>query len=221
MARLQRRRRIRCTLPCEIVEQGRSRVGGTVRSLSEGGLSVEAALGAEQGDPIRLRIVPHRRARAVDVEGIVWNESPARGSRNGERLRLLGCVVSQPPAAFLELLWELEERDSAPPGFPARRPGPVRPGRAAAPPEVQTDLPRSRAPLPPPKPEPEESLPRFRVRLKQRGGPRTRIVVVHARSMADAQERAGAELGRSAGADRAWQVLDVLPGGGGSGRGGA
>jgi len=218
LARLQRRRRIRCTLPCEIVEQGRGRSEGTVRSLSEGGLSVEAALDAEQGDPIRLRIVPHRRARAVDVDGIVWNESPGRRGRNGARLRLLGCVVSQPPAGFLELLAELEERDAAPPGFPARRPASVRPRRAAVEVELQTDLPRSRAPLPPPKPEPEESLPRFRVRLKQLGGPRTRILVVRARSMADAQERAGAELGRDAEAGCAWEVLDVLPGGGGSSR---
>ena len=82
--------------------------------------------------------------------------------------------------------------------------------RAATPPETETDLPRSRVPLPPPKPEPDESLSRFRVRLKQVGGPRTRIVSVRACSIKQAAERALSELAGSAAKPAGtWEVLEV------------
>jgi hypothetical protein len=178
-----------------------------VRTLSEGGLSVETALRIENGDSIRLRILPHRGDRAVTVEGIVWNEQPAARGGNGTRMRRLGCVVSDPPAEFLALLAEVEKRSPA----AASRPPPDRKRSGPEPPECEADLPRSRAPLPPPKPDPEELLPRFRVRLKQVGGPRTRIVAVRARSVAQAAERARSGLAARTG-ERAedWEVLESL-----------
>ena len=166
------------------MDAGRT-IKATVLSLSEGGLSLDAALEVEQGDSIRLRILPHRRARTVTVDAIVWNALSAVRSRSGAGLRSLGCVISDPPAAFLALIDEQERRD--PPGVPkpARRAT-----SAASSPERTADLPRSRVPLPPPKPEADESFPRFRVRLKQVGGPRTRILSARACSMVQAAERA-------------------------------
>jgi hypothetical protein len=199
LARIQRRRRVRCRLPCEVlVERGRS-VRASVLTLSEGGLSVAVLLEVDQGDPIRLRIAPQRGARAVTVDGIVWNTRPASRSNPNGGLRMVGCVVSDPPAPFIELLDEVQQR-SAP---RVRTPTP-RPSR----PEIEFDLPRSRAPLPPPKPEPDESLPCFRVRLKQVGGPRTRVLSVRAHSAAQAEERAREELAAASGdgAD-AWEVI--------------
>lgn len=198
-------------MPCEVIEGRRSSVEATVVSLSEGGLGIEAPLRVEQGDPITLRLLPRRGERSVTVEGIVWNDRPIRRSAKGTRLRLLGCILSDPPPDFNALIAEVEKRNAQ----PERRATPILRQRAEPSPEPEADLPRSRAPLPPPKPEPEESLPGFRVRLKQVEGPRTRTVVVRARSLADAEERARAELAASnGGATDGWEVLAVLPGSG-------
>lgn len=203
MARVQRRRRIRCRLPCELIEGSHRPVRAAVVSLSEGGLGVEAPKRVEQGEPIQLRIMPHRRARTVEVEGIVWYDHPARRARGGAGLRVLGCVVSQPPSAYRELFAEVESRNAPPqPPLAARVP-------AVKLPVAEPELPRSREPLPPPKPEPERLLPAFRVRLKQAGGPRTRIVSVQARSVTEAGERAQAELEGSVEGVCCWEVLEV------------
>jgi hypothetical protein len=201
-----------------------------VVTLSEGGFAIETMREFETGETIRLCILPHRRERAVKVTGIVWNDRQAR--RTGS-LRVFGCVVSDPPPRFLELLAEVEQRESsggssrspararaASPTERARRPvlerklrrrvdrevarSPER--RPPVPPLREAELPRSREPMPPPKPEPEETLPRFRVRLKQVGGTRTRTVALKAPSSARAAQRAVAELSRDG---MRWQVLEV------------
>jgi len=201
--RLERRRRVRCRLPCEIVA-GRRKIEATVVSLSEGGLGLEAKVGADQGDPIRIVIMPHRRKRAVTVDALVWNEREARGAWRSRGLRLLGCVISDPSQAFLDLMGRPEPRSAA-----RERSSRAVPPTCVVPPpaatEPATDLPRSRDPLPPPKPEPEEALPTFRVRFKQVGGPRTRIFAVRARSAAEAAKRARAELPSTTD----WELLEA------------
>ena len=73
----------------------------------------------------------------------------------------------------------------------------------------EADLPRSRDLQPPPKVEPEESLPYFRIRVKQIGGPRTRILTVQARSATQAEERAMTELAGITGDAAGWGVLHI------------
>lgn len=201
--RIQRRRRVRCRLRCEVLEGRRRSTEAAILSLSEGGLSLEVARGVDQGDGLRLRIAPKAGAAGVRVDAIVWNHRVVSHTRKGLKRYVLGCVVSDPPPDFLRLLDRLEQRNAP----PAPRALPLA-GRRAAAPEPEVDLPRSRAPMPPPKPEPEETLPRFRVRLKQVGGPRSRNVQVRARSLADAEARARAEIDASGD----WQILDVVPG---------
>ncbi len=178
-------------------------------TLSEGGLGLEAPLRIEQGDSLRICILPHRKSRAVRIEGIAWNDRPSR-SRAG-KLRSIGVVVSDPPEEFLALLREVERKNpsSGRAAGAARTAGrPSTPPRRADPTPCE-DLPRSRAPMPPPKPEPEENLHNFRVRLKLVGGPRTRIFAVQASSVGDAEERARAELATSAKPDEQWELLEV------------
>jgi len=205
-----------------------------VCSLSAGGLGLEARLRIEQGDAIRLRILPHRRGRAVTVGAIVWNDRPVRGGGRKGALRMLGCVVSDPPQSYLDLIAEVEESNGCeeplpPPvrGVPdvdlPRSSKPLQP-RLRGVPDVDlprsskplqprlrgvpdVDLPRSREPLPPPKPPPEELLPSFRVRVKQVGGHRTRTFRVRARSLSEAGDRVRAAL---CGAEGSWDVLDAV-----------
>jgi hypothetical protein len=62
---------------------------------------------------------------------------------------------------------------------------------------------------PPPKAEPEECLPYFRIRLKQIGGPRTRIMTLQARSATQAEQRAFEELACLTHDATSWGVLHV------------
>jgi hypothetical protein len=224
---LERRHRIRCRLACELLGKKHTRTRPNIVALSEGGFALETDLQIEVGEPIRLCILPHRQDRSVKVTGIVWNDRPSR--RGYGQQRVLGCVLSDPPPRFLELLAEVEKREA--PRTTSRVPAAVR--RTAKPtpqpkptpkakaatrrsaskfsPTAEPELPRSREPLPPPKPEPEETLPCFRVRVKQVGGSRTRAFDVRAHSMARAAELVQSELERT---DTRWQVLEVVPIGG-------
>ena len=74
---------------------------------------------------------------------------------------------------------------------------------------LEADLPRARDLEPPPKLEPEEGLPYFKVRLRQTGGPRTRIMPLQARSATQAEARALEGLSRLAGGAEGWGVLHV------------
>ncbi|HJO21981.1 MAG TPA: PilZ domain-containing protein, partial [Myxococcota bacterium] len=146
MGRLARQRRVRCRLACEVLDCGRRPVRGVLCSLSAGGLSLEARLRVEQGDGIRLRILPHRRARAVTVGAIVWNDRPLRGAGRKGALRTIGCVVSDPPQAYLDLIAEVDECNG--------HAGPLPPSVRPAP---DVDLLRSGEPPPAPKPLADEA----------------------------------------------------------------
>jgi len=231
MARIPRRNRVRCRLRCQIIAGPRPTEASIV-SLSEGGLGVVAPLSLEQGDPIRLRILPPDRTQALEVSGIVWNDQPARVTRPRANLRLLGCLVSDPSEAFIALIKRLDrgsatgsarhvptnrprpadappaERD---PAHRAARPIPVaKPRPAPTSTEETSDLPRLREPVPPPKPEPEETLPIFKVRMKQIGGPRTRIAALRAHSVAEAEELARTQLETHDNGSPVWELLEVV-----------
>lgn len=175
----------------------------------------------EQGDAIRLRFQATGMRAETEVEALVWYDHPAPRSRR-KGLRHVGCVVPDRAQTFLDLFAEVERRNG--PLSPLQRvarPTP-RPARSAgesdagprierAPPARRAqpaDLPRHHEPGPPPKPPAEESLPRFRVRLRQLGGSRTRCVTVHACSMERAAEQVRGLLVEKQEADL-WVVLEV------------
>ena len=181
---------------------------GRIVTLSEGGLAVVTDLGFDQGDPIRLLIKPDRRGKTISVSAIVWNDRSSASPGAQSRLRRYGCVVSHPSYSFLALLNRL-----APEVPQATRPEPV---PIAVPRQrnldtesVEPDLPRSREIQPPPKPEPEESLPYFRVRMKQIGGPRTRILTLRARSATQAETLALEELETICSDSEGWGILHI------------
>jgi hypothetical protein len=206
LARIKRRRRVRCKLQCEIVQPNQRPVPARLVSLSEGGFAIITTLGLTQGESIRVLIKPDHGGAPIKVSGIVWNEAETTPVPTSSRLHRLGCVVSEPPPAYLAILDRLDP--------PSVRPQPVpvaipirRPAEADAGAEV--DLPRSRELQPPPKREPEETLPYFRIRMKQIGGPRTRILTLRARSASHAEQLALDELARICSDAAGWGVLHV------------
>ncbi|MCR9092821.1 MAG: PilZ domain-containing protein [bacterium] len=215
MARIKRRRRVRCKLPCEILIDGKKtkRLPGRVVTLSEGGLAVLTGAHFDQGDAIRVLIDP-KGASPIRVSAIVWNDSQAKTSHSETRLRRFGCVISSPSDSFVGLLERMLPNEAAPPRRVARDhtdtvPVPTPQPRDVEQESFEADLPRSRELQPPPKTEPEESLPYFRVRLKQIGGPRTRILTLQARSATQAEERAMQELASITDDAAGWGVLHI------------
>jgi len=160
----------------------------------------------EKGDPIRLRMLHHRGAAAIGLTGIVWSDEPTRGALAEAGSRTVGCLVSDPPPAFLRLLLEIQQRGAP----PVERRIPVVAARPSGPSGFERDLPRIRELGPPPKPVPEEDLPTFRVRLKQIGGPRTRSLAVRARSVAEAEAIARSQLDSLVNSRPAWELIEVV-----------
>lgn len=205
MGRIKRRRRVRCKLQCEIVQPNQRPVPARLVTLSEGGFAVITTLALVQGESIRMLVKSDVGGAPVKVSGIVWNETESSNLGTASRLHRLGCVVSDPPPGYLAMLDRL-----APPPRPEPVPVamPIRRDRAI-PEEVEVDLPRSRELQPPPKREPEETLPYFRIRMKQIGGPRTRILTLRARSASHAEQLALDELARICSDSEGWGVLHV------------
>ncbi len=205
MGRIIRRRRATCRLSCEIVESSRRRVQGRVVTISEGGLALVTELPFEQGDPVRLLIASSGGAKAIAVSAIVWNVRSAASAGGATRMRRYGCVVSDPPRALLSLLDRLD-----PPPAPTAAVPIAKPRRRDSEKEsAEPDLPRSREILPPPKSEPEENWPYFRVRMKQIGGPRTRILTLRARSATQAEILAHEQLTEVCSDADGWGVLHI------------
>lgn len=174
-------------------------------ALSEGGFAVITTLPLVQGESVRVLIKSDVGGGAIKVSGIVWNEVESSQLGTSSRLHRLGCVVSDPPPAYLALLDRLSpppRPEPVPVAVPIRR-------EAPAAEEAEADLPRSRELQPPPKREPEETLPYFRIRMKQIGGPRTRILTLRARSASHAEQLALDELARICRDSEGWGVLHV------------
>ncbi|MEZ4334860.1 MAG: PilZ domain-containing protein [Myxococcota bacterium] len=205
MGRIKRRRRVRCKLQCEIVQPNQRPMPARMVALSEGGFAVITTLSLIQGESVRVLIKPDVGGAPIRVSGIVWNEVESSQLGTSSRLHRLGCVVSDPPPAYLALLDRLSpppRPDPVPVAVPIRRDTP-----AAE--EAEADLPRSRELQPPPKREPEETLPYFRIRMRQIGGPRTRILTLRARSASHAEQLALDELARICRDSEGWGVLHV------------
>jgi hypothetical protein len=201
---------VRCKLQCEIVQPNQRPTPARIVSLSEGGFAIITTLGLGQGESIRVLIKSDQGRPPIKLSGIVWNEAETAGLGTSSRLHRLGCVVSDPPPAYLAILDRLDPPALRPQLVPIAVPT-RRDVEAEA---VESDLPRSRELQPPPKREAEETLPYFRIRMKQIGGPRTRILTLRARSASHAEQLALDELARVCRDSAGWGVLHVarIPG---------
>jgi hypothetical protein len=197
---------VRCKLQCEIVQPNKRSIPARLVTLSEGGFAVITTLALAQGESIRVLIKPDRGGSPIKISGIVWNEAETAGIGTSSRLHRLGCVVSEPPDSYLAMLERLDptavRREPLPIMVPVLR-------RDFDSEAAEADLPRSREILPPPKREPEEALPYFRIRMKQIGGPRTRILTLRARSASHAEQLALDELARVCHDSEGWGVLHI------------
>ena len=160
MQERRKSRRIARRVQCRIFE-GRDEFAGQLMDLSAGGLAMVCQDLFADGASLRIEFagpgVP------IGVSALVWHRRAVR--HKGEKAFAYGCIVEDPPQAFLDLVPE-----GAP---PAER-------------EVGA------APTPPPQ---EERVRTFRVRLRHKSSPRTKTVTLAADTFEDARSEAEQKLG--------------------------
>ena len=190
--------RIKVRFPCDLAF-GRRRASGMVMDLSAGGLSVAADKMLDQGENVFVRLHPKGRP-SIDVEALVWNVRAVKSGGKGKAVARLGLVLSEAPDEFLELLKSKTPARVAKPRPPARSAKSAKPAkRRSREPDVAMEVePEAVLVTPPP---PAER--RFRARVKQSGGNRTRTILVFATSAEDAAEKALAEV------EPGWILLEI------------
>lgn len=167
--------RVKCRFPCEILGSRRS-ASGTVLDLSEGGLSVLAALEADQGTSLLIRFQAPG-GEPIEVEALVWHSRRVRDRTTGKDTSVLGLMVSRASEGYSRL------------AAPARAgaPEPLSPSEGIESRELG-----------------EEELVGFRIRVKERSSPRTRILTLSAKSEEEARELAATHL------EDGWELLEVV-----------
>lgn len=181
--------RIKCRFPCEIQGSGNS-AAGTVLDLSEGGLSVLTALRADQGESLSIRFEAPG-GEAIEVEALLWHSRRVRDRATGKTIWALGLMISSACEAY----FRLAPQTGAPRPEPVRSSGEGDAGESDQSGEFdessEADQPSG------------EELAEFRIRVKQIGGPRTRILTLGARSDEEAGTLAATHLGDD------WEVLEI------------
>jgi hypothetical protein len=166
--------RIKCRFPCEL-SGSRLHGPGTVLDMSEGGLSVLTALEIDQGESLTVRFQAPGIG-AVAVEAMVWHSRRVRDRATGDNSCALGLMVSRASEAYSRLV--------APSGA-----SPAESADAS----VLNDADEVCG----------DALGSYRIRVKERASPRTRILTLSATSDEEARALAITHLGEE------WEVLEV------------
>jgi hypothetical protein len=191
-------------MPCRVLAEGRQH-NGIVLDFSASGLFIQTSARLSPGARVEIDLGLPDGTAHLQIEVVRRKQVPPQlltVAHGG-----LGVRILTAPEAYYRFLQEVQERDrleqaatgSAPQGSPADR-------RTGSPADRKT----TPAAAPPAKPaskpaDPPPNSPRFRVRVSQISGARSRIVAVSARSAEEASRAALAELGDG------WKVLQVEP----------
>jgi len=194
--------RVKCRFKCDLV-RGRQTIPGTVVDISSGGLAVRAEGGLQQGDPVEVQMtVPGRGT--VTVEAIAWHVRRARLRESGDTVYLLGMMLSKAPDLYFTLA-----RGARPAIKRSKRGADASRATAASPADTRGQPPPGNGSTAGPSPTTSPAVPiacdltPFRVRLKHRASPRTRVVSIDAASYGEAREIATEQLGEE------WEILDA------------
>jgi len=172
--------RVKKRIPCEL-SFGGGRHSGIVLNVSRGGLYVQTSVGPSPGDLVEIDLSPSAaRNDAMNLRAtVVWKQVVSRrllsGGHGGVGLR-----IKEADAAYYDFLGELL------PGGASAQPLGATPTRPA-----------------PAEPTPD-TAPRYRVRVRELGRPRSKTLLVGGDSEQEASERALFAAGEG------WTVLEVV-----------
>ena len=188
MAERRKYPRIRAKFPCELRFGGHS-VKARVRDLSEGGLSVLADIEEpDQGESVAVTLHPPNRL-SIELACVFWHSRSVRVVGEDRSTVHLGLVLSAPSDDFFELVDALRDRKPAPPQDATEPVAKLSSESSEASGSIATTG--------------DPVLHQYSVRVKQNGGPRSTRLVVAARDLRDAEDRALAEIGLG------WMALEV------------
>ncbi len=182
------KRRLPCDLRCE-----ERRHSGVVLDLSPTGLFLQTSAKLTTGAQVELGLKLPTQPEPVRLVATVVRRKVVPPSLTNVAQGGVGLQIVRAPEsyyAFLERLWAERTEISA---SPVRAPRSASTGSEAAAAPQTASAPQT-APAP---------LQRHRVRLKQIGGSRSRLLVVDASSSEEAEQKALAELGEG------WKVLEI------------
>jgi hypothetical protein len=170
--------RYRKRVPCQLVVEGGSHPG-MVLNVSRGGLFVQTSARARPGDRVWIALNTSQQRSAIGLEArVVWKRVSPPQLQTVTQAGV-GLEIQLASEAWYDFLTGVATPEAA---------------RAR-------DVPEDREPVAP-KAGP---LLRFRVRVSQSGGPRSRTFVVEGSTEEDARRRALLATGRG------WTVLEIEP----------
>jgi len=168
-------KRVRRRMACEIRSEGRQQ-RAIVIDFSRTGLFVQTSVRLSPGTPVELWIQFEDQREPILLRASVARQKAVPSNLTSVAQGGVGLRILDAPRTYYELLGE------APP-LPRPAPSPARAPSAASAPAA------------------EPSLPRFRVRVKQSDGPRSRILEIVAETAERACASALAQLGTG------WEAL--------------
>jgi hypothetical protein len=194
----RRKRRVRRRIPCELVTSDR-RFTGIVLDVSVDGMFVQTSAVLPAGTELRVRVLSTSSTPAFELDARVARAKRVPPQLVSSAAGGMGLRVLRPPAEFAALQAGGGEEGVTETPAAAPRPAPSQRPIPAAPPAPAS----RRAPATPPTPPPAPTGPTFRVRLKQKSGDRSRLLVVVAPDPAAARKKALSDIGAG------WDVLEV------------
>jgi hypothetical protein len=163
-------------MPCEIRADGRQQ-RAIVLDFSRSGLFVQTSARLAPGTTVELEIQLDSTSPAVRVRARVARQKAVPSNLTSVAQGGVGLrILEAPPAYYAALDQHASDEDDA----------------AATPPPRE-------APAPPPR----RAAPRFKVRVKQTDGPRSRILDIEADDADGARARALAEVGKG------WEIVEA------------
>ena len=166
--------RFLCRYPCEI-SSSQGSSDGVVLDVSEAGLSIQTQCKVYPEGSLCIRIkLPGNTV--MEVEARVWHSRRARKRGTDETYWMLGLILLKTPDAYIDLLpiEDAKDEDEAK--------------------EEESDAADQ---------EPAQLRP-YRIRVKHRSGPRTRVLSLSAKSEDEARSLATADLMDD------WELLEVF-----------
>jgi hypothetical protein len=185
-------KRIRRRMACELRAEGR-RQRAIVLDFSRTGLFVQTSARLSPGAQVELWLQFEDQREPILLRAVVARQKAVPSNLTSVAQGGIGLRIVDAPRAYYELCGEAGD---AAPTLPPVRAG----GGAADPPGRAPATPASAAAKPAP-PAPPPALPRFRVRVKQKDGPRSRILDIVAETAERARAAALAQVGAG------WEAL--------------
>ena len=175
MNREERRQssRVKCRIRCTVAI-GEVHLAGCLLDVSDGGLCLLSPSPVEQHDSLRIHIDVPGMGR-VTVRALAWHVRRVQGARSGKRAWAVGAALVKADPGYYSLLREEGTLSRASEGNEDAAIGGVHAGELIV----------------------------FKVRVKKRTGPRTRLLSLTARDEAEARRLTLNDL------DDSWAIVDV------------